>query len=78
MKIIIVGVKDSRFTNRESGEVISGQSIFFEFEESHTLGLQTDKCFLSESKKIVPVPSLPASASLYYNKYGKVESIVLD
>lgn len=78
MKIIIVGVKDTKFSNRETREVIEGQSLYFEFEDSHTRGMQTDKCFLPASRKLVPEPSVPCAANLYYNKYGKVDSIILD
>lgn len=75
MRIEIVGIKDTKFKNRETGEVIEGQSVFFEYEDEKVNGLATDKCFLSKAKAIVPVPHLPVDADLYYNKYGKVDEI---
>lgn len=77
MKIILVGVKNTRFT-AQTGEVISGQTIYFEFEDLHTRGLQTDKAFLPDSRRLTPEPSVPCSGSIFYNKYGKVESVILD
>lgn len=77
MLIEIVGIKDVSFSNKETGERVEGQSVFFEYEDDRTQGVATDKVFLSSLKKLVPVPSLPCSANLYFNKFGKVDSISL-
>lgn len=77
MVIEIVGIKDTRFTNKETGEHIEGQTVFFEYDDDNVNGVATDKCFLSNKKKIVPVPHIPAMAELYYNKYGKVDEIII-
>lgn len=77
MKITIVGIKDIRFTNKDTGEVISGQSIHFEYDGDNIEGVAVDRCFLSEKKKLVPRPSLPVEANLFYNKYGKVDEIIV-
>lgn len=77
MKITIVGIKDTRFTNKETGEVISGQSIHFEYDDEHVEGVAVDRCFLSEKKKLSPRPHVPVEATLFYNKYGKVDEIVV-
>lgn len=78
MLIEIVGIKDVSFSNKETGERVEGQSVYFEYEDDRTQGVATDKVFLSSRKELVPVPSLPCSANLYFNKFGKVDSISLN
>lgn len=78
MVIEIVGIKDTKFTSKETGELVEGQTVYFEHDDDNAWGVVTDRCFLSSRKKIVPVPSMPARANLYYNKYGKVDEIIID
>lgn len=75
MKIEIVGIKDTKFKNQETGEVVEGQSVYFEYEDECCVGYMTDKVFLPTRKKLTPVPHIPCEADLYYNKYGKVDEI---
>lgn len=77
MRITIVGIKDTRFTNKETGEVITGQSIHFEYCERNVHGFAVDRCFLSEVKKLKQIPDVPCEADLFYNKYGKVDEIIV-
>lgn len=77
MVIEIVGIKETGFTNRDTGERVEGQTVYFEYEDYNVNGVATDKCFLSIRKKIVPIPNLPAVADLFYNKYGKVDEIII-
>lgn len=76
MNIQIVGLKKTEFTTKD-GTLISGQSVYFTFEDDRTKGLQTDKCFLPSRKALYPEPNLPADAEIYYNRYGKVDAVVL-
>lgn len=75
MKAILVGYRDVNFTNHDTGEVIFGQSIFIEFEESGVSGLATTKIFLPADKRLSPAPSLPTSINIDFNMRGKVQSI---
>lgn len=77
MVIEILGIKDTRFMNKETGEVVEGQSVYFSYDDEKVIGVATDRCFLTRSKKLDPVPALPAMADLYYNKYGKVDEIIV-
>lgn len=76
MNIQIVGLKNTEFTTKD-GLLIQGQSVYFTFKDNNTIGVQTDKCFLPSRKALYPEPILPAEAEIYYNKYGKVDSVVL-
>ena len=77
MKAILVGYRDVNFTNKDTGEVISGQSIFIEFEESGVAGLATTKIFLPSDKRLTPAPSLPTTVNIEFNMRGKVQSIAV-
>lgn len=77
MKVILVGYKDTRFENLNSHEIIEGQTIYFEYEQDKVHGVATDRAFLPVSKRIVPAPSVPCTASIFYNKYGKIDEVVI-
>lgn len=75
MKAILVGYRDVNFTDRESGNSISGQSLFIEYDEVGVHGLATAKIFLPAEKRIVPAPAVPASINIEFNMRGKVQSV---
>lgn len=78
MKVTIVGIKPTRFTPKDSEREINGQSVYFEYTDRNTIGVATDKCFLSASRMLEVIPDMPCDASISYNKYGKVEDIFLE
>lgn len=75
MRFTIIGVRYTSFT-AQSGQTISGQTIWFTepISPSTGRGVKADKAFLPDSKIISP-EMLPCDAEIYYNKYGKVDSI---
>lgn len=75
MKAILVGYRDVNFTDKESGNNISGQSLFIEYEEDGVYGLATTKIFLPASKRLNPVPSLPTTVNIDFTMRGKVQSV---
>lgn len=77
MRVIVIGVRDTSFTSK-SGQVISGQTIWFTEPISSSIGrgVKADKAFLPLYKVISP-ELLPCEAEIYYNKFGKVDSIRL-
>lgn len=75
MKAILVGYRDVNFTNKDTGEVISGQSIFIEYEDFNVHGLATTKIFLPSDMRLTPAPSLPTTVNIEFNMRGKVQSI---
>ena len=77
MNVQIVGIKPTRFKPQNSDSEIVGQNIFFEYEQENVIGVCTDSCFLSQKKEIEVIPHLPAEAKIFYNKFGKVEELVL-
>lgn len=77
MIITIIGCRDTSFTT-QTGEVISGQTIWFTepLPSGKGKGVKADKAFLSQNKVVYPA-QLPCEADIFYNKYGKVDSIKL-
>lgn len=75
MTITIIGCRDTSFT-AQSGEKISGQTIWFTSPLDRGRGVQADRAFLSQRKAVTPV-DLPCDAEIFYNKYGKVDSVKL-
>lgn len=77
MKFNLVGIRDTRFMNDKTGEVISGKTIFVTYEEYGVRGLKADKLFLSEKKNLYVPSQLPAEIDIQFNRYGKIDSIDL-
>ena len=77
MKAILVGYRDVNFTNKDSGDVISGQSIFIEYEDFNVHGLATTKIFLPSDKRLPPAPPLPTTVNIEFNMRGKIQSITV-
>lgn len=75
MKMNLVGIRDTRFTNKDTGEVISGQTIFVSYEDEHVIGLKTDKLFLSEKKRINARPG--CVIDVQFNMYGKISAVAV-
>lgn len=75
MKATLVGYRDVNFTNKDTGELISGQSIFIEYEDVGVSGFATTKIFLPANKRLTPAPSLPTTVNIEFNIRGKLQSI---
>lgn len=77
MRITIVGIKDVNFTPKDSDRPVFGQNVYFEYDDKFTRGFVTDRCFLPSGHGTLDPVDLPCEAEIYYNKFGKVDSIVL-
>lgn len=74
MLVTVIGVRDVSFTTKD-GVFIEGQSVWYTIPiESHGRGEQAEKGFLPLPKKLNP-SDLPCLADLYFNRYGKIDSI---
>lgn len=77
MEVTLVGKKKVNFTNKDTGEVITGTSLHFTYDGGlNTSGLLTDKVFV-KPEKMPRIDTFPAPAEIYWNKYGKVDEIKL-
>ena len=75
MKGQVVGVRSTNFTAKETGEVISGKTVFVLYEDEKVEGFAADRIFLKESLLAHYQPVLKDIVDIQYNRYGKVESI---
>ena len=78
----IVGVVRTSFTAKD-GTQISGRTFFTEepVKPDHGIGQRTDRFFLSDAKlatlSFKPDLALGFEVQILYNRYGKVENLVL-
>lgn len=75
MKGQVVGVRSTNFTAKETGEVISGKTVFVLYEDEKVEGFAAERIFLKESLLAHYQPVLKDIVDIQYNRYGKVESI---
>lgn len=75
MRIVIHGDKVVRFKTA-TGDEISGKTIYYGYTDSSVNGVACDKIFISDAKLNGIVYGIGDEAELYFNRYGKVDSIV--
>lgn len=76
MKVTIIGKKGVSFTSKE-GNPITGMTIFFAFETDGVAGMATDKVFVPTAKMPTKDVVVGKDVDLYFNRYGKVDSIIV-
>ena len=80
MMFEIVGIESINFTSRQTGDQITGTNLFVHYpQENNRPGLQgvrTDKLFVN-LPLIAPCFPLGDQVEVYYNRYGKVDSVHL-
>ena len=79
MMFEIVGIESINFTSRQTGDQITGTNLFVHYpQENNRPGLQgvrTDKLFV---KSAIDCSMLSVGdQEVYYNRYGKVDSVHL-
>lgn len=75
MKGQVVGIKQSNFTAKETGEVITGTTIYFLSEDENVEGFLADRLFLTARKLAHYQPCLKDIVDIQYNRFGKVDTI---
>lgn len=79
MKVMVLGTKKISFVNN-SGEEIRGLKLFYGWEnpeDSNLSGMETADCFLTEAKTPKKDLVVGAEVDIYYNRYGKVDTIIV-
>ena len=70
----VVGFERTQFQAKDNGQTISGWTFHVEFEHKNTTGYRTDHFFLSDGKCDYK-PELGDKINIYFNRYGKIESV---
>lgn len=74
----ILGFEHVKFNFNDGGSV-DGQYVYLSDDSSEKVtGVRTERVFLSEAKSAACnfIPKLGDNVKVYYNRYGKVDSIV--
>lgn len=61
--------------NFDDGRSCDGYFLFLSEERRDTVGVATERVFLSDQKGNGYEPSLGDDIKIFYNRYGKVDSI---
>jgi len=73
----IIGYQHSNFTVKDTGAKISGYILYLSEARDGVTGVATERIFLSNNRIGNYVPNLNDNIRIYWNKYGKVDSIDL-
>lgn len=72
MSCKVIGVAPVNFTGQDGRQVV-GHNIYVTYERNNTQGLVAERIFLGSRVEVVP--DVGDEIRLYYNRYGRVESI---
>lgn len=76
MIVTVIGYRDLKFTDRESGRDISGRQVFFTYPDYRTIGLLPDRLFIpSGSPHSSTNFVIGADYDFCFNRRGHLESI---
>lgn len=76
-KVKIVGVRKVNFTDKQTGNTVSGVTYFFTFKQDGVDGVAADKVFIHQDR-LVDLSYLPSPGDeviLLWNRYGKLADV---
>lgn len=73
----VMGKKKVNFTAQDTGALISGVTFYLAFADDKIEGYGTENVFVSSSKMGGPAPAVGSHVNVIYNKYGKVDSLLV-
>ena len=71
----LLGIKKINFKNENTGEQISGTSLYIAFSDENTIGTKCDKVFVRDEKLIPKTLKPNDTLNLGFNYKGKIEFI---
>ena len=71
----LLGIKKINFKNENTGEQISGTSLYIAFSDENTIGAKCDKVFVRDEKLIPKNLKVNDTLNLGFNYKGKIEFI---
>lgn len=77
MRIKICGIAEVNYISKKTGNPITGQKVYFTFLDQDVRGEACDTAFLRVEQMVDPDIVLPATADLYYNKYGGIDELII-
>lgn len=73
----VIGIKKVDYVSRKTNRPVNGYSLWLEYERKDVEGVAVDEVYVS-NERISVVPLLGDMCDVYYNKFGSVESVVID
>ena len=73
----VVGYKRADFKPKDSDSEIKGINLFVTFKRDGVQGFACERLFVSDSRAGNYLPKVGDEVDIFYNRYGKVESITL-
>lgn len=77
MKHTVLGKKSVSFTTND-GKVINGTTLYVAFDADGVEGMAADKLFVTTEKMPKKNIVVGSDIDVYFNRFGKVDSIVTD
>ena len=73
----IVGIKKVDYVSKKTGRPVQGFSLFVQYERKDVDGVACEEVYVS-NERISEVPQIGDFCDVYYNRFGSVESVVID
>ena len=73
----VIGVGKSEFTPKDGGDRIFGLNLYVTEERKGVQGLACERLYINERKLDNFVPVVGDVIDVFWNRYGKVERLVL-
>ena len=73
----IIGVKKVDYVSKRTGKQVSGFTLWTQYERKDVEGFACDEIFVSR-ERISAIPKVGDFAEVYYNKFGSVESVMIN
>lgn len=70
----IVGIRNVDFKDKQD-RLVQGLKLFLSYKDQHIVGIGTESIFVSQDKIGDKKFKLGDKIRIYYNKYGKVDSV---
>lgn len=74
----VIGYQRSRFTVKDTGEVIEGYNLYLTEPREYVKGAACERVFLSLKKLDGYVPALDDELELVYNRFGRVDRVIVE
>lgn len=73
----VTGIKKVDYVSKKTGRPVQGFSLWLSYERKDVEGTACDEVYVS-NERISDVPKLGDMVDVYYNRFGSVESVVID
>lgn len=73
----VTGIKKVDYVSKKTGRPVKGYTLWLSYERQDVDGFACDEVYVS-IERISEVPQLGDLVNVYYNRFGSVESVVID